>query len=913
MGTENAIQNITQDQNITQEGSKRAEHDISTDLFTSVEEYKEMTPELSVIRVPNINESRAVDFAKEAFLADSKLDSPAEIKIFDVGMYHSQYTNKSWWLIKLGTNIPVQTYIVDADDGSISTGWSLVESYEQEFATKNGKISPIISKNVGISNTDTKKVIVVLKDQPNIREITKYTEGLFNNELNESFESKDNAKINATIFKIRSTIIANASIFNIEHGQESVSLKITSLNGQIIYQGKLRNHIIANMSIGSLEDIAKLPEVVSIEPDQISIGHLDISTKAINADDVWPRLNGNTFTSNAGVVNEVSIFDSGVDCSHPALDCEASWNYVSDQENTVDDLQGHGTHVAGIVASNDATYRGVSSGARILNEKIAYRAADGSTYSPDSATIEALQHSYSYQSEVVQYSYGRLPLPSDYAADTQGNSEISKTFDAYVEAGLASVISAGNNGQPYSTINVPGDAYNVITVGNFDDMNTEGRSDDSVYIDSSRGYTGDLRTKPDVSAPGSNIMSCNTFWESTNDFIPMWGTSMAAPHVSGIAALLVDEWARQYSERLSGTGFVYGGPLAIRAIIYNSADETTGENTVAWNDRISGTGYVDAHAAIMNQASKNLVKILNVGNAANVYQDIYVYPGNVIKATVVWNRHVDIDTITPKSVSDIDLDLETTTGVVLASSQDGPTNWEKISYTHTGSPTTLRIRVNGFSVPTAVGSETVALAFSTGTGSSIVPDKIGVFRNGPWYLDYNGNRVWDPASGDVSFWFGTSGDLPLAGDWNGDGKDEIGVFRNGPWYLDYNGNRVWDPASGDVSFWFGTSGDLPLAGDWNGDGKDEIGVFRNGPWYLDYNGNRVWDPASGDVSFWFGTSGDLPVAGDWNGDGKDEIGVFRNGPWYLDYNGNRVWDPASGDVSFWFGTSGDKPVAGYWN
>ena len=194
-----------------------------------------------------------------------------------------------------------------------------------------------------------------------------------------------------------------------------------------------------------------------------------------------------------------------------------------------------------------------------------------------------------------------------------------------------------------------------------------------------------------------------------------------------------------------------------------------------------------------------------------------------------------------------------------------------------------------------------------------LPDQIGVFRNGPWYLDYNGNRVWDPESGDVSFWLGTSGDIPVAGDWNGDGKDEIGVFRNGPWYLDYNGNREWDPLSGDVSFWFGTSGDIPVAGDWNGDGKDEIGVFRNGPWYLDYNGNREWNPLAGDVSFWFGTSGDLPVAGDWNGDGKDEFGVFRNGPWYLDYNGNRAWDPSFGDISCWFGTSGDRPVSGVWS
>ena len=92
------------------------------------------------------------------------------------------------------------------------------------------------------------------------------------------------------------------------------------------------------------------------------------------------------------------------------------------------------------------------------------------------------------------------------------------------------------------------------------------------------------------------------------------------------------------------------------------------------------------------------------------------------------------------------------------------------------------------------------------------------------------------------------------------GADKIGVLRNGAWYLDYNGNRVWD--SGDVSGGFGTSGDLPVAGDWNVDGKDEIGVFRSGTWYLDYNGNRVWD--SGDVSGGFGTSGDLPVAGYWN-------------------------------------------------
>jgi len=50
--------------------------------------------------------------------------------------------------------------------------------------------------------------------------------------------------------------------------------------------------------------------------------------------------------------------------------------------------------------------------------------------------------------------------------------------------------------------------------------------------------------------------------------------------------------------------------------------------------------------------------------------------------------------------------------------------------------------------------------------ASNVPDQIGVFRNGLWYLDYNSNRNWDPSSGDVSCWFGTSGDKPVAGYWS---------------------------------------------------------------------------------------------------------------------------------------------------
>ena len=184
-------------------------------------------------------------------------------------------------------------------------------------------------------------------------------------------------------------------------------------------------------------------------------------------------------------------------------------------------------------------------------------------------------------------------------------------------------------------------------------------------------------------------------------------------------------------------------------------------------------------------------------------------------------------------------------------------------------------------------------------------DEIAVFRNGGWYSDKNGDGYW--TAGDTTGWFGAAGDMPAAGDWNGDGKDEIAVFRNGGWYFDKNGDGYW--TAGDTTGWFGATGDLPAAGDWDGDGKDEIAVFRNGGWYFDKNGDGYW--TAGDTTGWFGAAGDLPAAGDWDGDGKDEIAVFRNGGWYFDKNGDGYW--STGDTTGWFGATGDQPIAGNWN
>ena len=207
--------------------------------------------------------------------------------------------------------------------------------------------------------------------------------------------------------------------------------------------------------------------------------------------------------------------------------------------------------------------------------------------------------------------------------------------------------------------------------------------------------------------------------------------------------------------------------------------------------------------------------------------------------------------------------------------------------------------------------------------------KIGVFRKGSWYLDSNGNGVWNPGV-DASIPFGLAGDIPVTGNWNGsaDGKSKIGVFRNGTWYLDYPGTGAWVGCGApgniamDACYTFGIAGDIPVTGNWNGsaDGQSKIGVFRKGSWYLDGNGDGVWDPGA-DPSISFGIAGDIPVTGNWNGsaDGKSKIGVFRNGTWYLDYPGTGVWvgcgapaNPAQ-DACIPFGLPGDVPVVGDWN
>ena len=93
------------------------------------------------------------------------------------------------------------------------------------------------------------------------------------------------------------------------------------------------------------------------------------------------------------------------------------------------------------------------------------------------------------------------------------------------------------------------------------------------------------------------------------------------------------------------------------------------------------------------------------------------------------------------------------------------------------------------------------------------------------------------------------------------GSSKIGVYKDGAWYLDNDGSGTWN--AGDRANSFGAPGWTSVLGDWNGDGSTKIGIYKDGIWYLDYNGNGVWDTGIDKVNT-FGAAGWTPIVGDWN-------------------------------------------------
>lgn len=157
------------------------------------------------------------------------------------------------------------------------------------------------------------------------------------------------------------------------------------------------------------------------------------------------------------------------------------------------------------------------------------------------------------------------------------------------------------------------------------------------------------------------------------------------------------------------------------------------------------------------------------------------------------------------------------------------------------------------------------------------------------------------------FFFGTPGDVPFMGDWDGDGIKTPGAFRPGNGFAYIRNSN--DSGVADSSFFMGMKGDVPLVGDWDGDGADSFGVYRpsEGKFYL-RNSNTT---GFADVEFHFGVKGDVPFTGDFDGNGVTDIGLHRATTGLVYMRMTHTTGPA--DLEFHWGVAGDRVLAGDWD
>ncbi|AKB52358.1 Chitin binding protein [Methanosarcina barkeri str. Wiesmoor] len=337
-------------------------------------------------------------------------------------------------------------------------------------------------------------------------------------------------------------------------------------------------------SLAGRSDVSKieLDEVVSIvgqsEPSFKKIAaSTTLSTAAstnawgvdkIDAPAVWQQgINGKGIT--------VAVVDTGIDATHPDLDDlddnpstndpkVVGWvDYINSQSSAYDD-NGHGTHVAGIVSGtgDNGIQTGVAPGTKLLVAKVFDSEGDGYL----STCILGFEWAVNNNARIISFSGG----------SPEHDSLFTTMINKVVAAGVVPVIAAGNDGDGSGTITCPGDELNSLTVGATD-------SSDAIADFSSRGpVTLDDQTyiKPDISAPGVSIPSTYP----GDGYAYGDGTSMAAPHVSGTVALILEK-----------------KPTMTPAEVKKELESTAVDLGSAGKDNDYGSGRIDAYDAVFGK------------------------------------------------------------------------------------------------------------------------------------------------------------------------------------------------------------------------------------------------------------------------------------------------------------------------
>lgn len=619
-------------------------------------------------------------------------------------------------------------------------------------------------------------------------------------------------------------------------------------------------------------------------------------------------------TGNSNVV--IAVIDTGIKYTHEDLAAnmwtnpgEIEGNGIDDDNNgfvddfygydfffndsNPDDEHGHGTHVAGTigaVGNNNLGVVGVNWNVRMIAIKIYNSTGNGSTSA-------MLINAYNYvrmmkmrgvNIRIANNSYGGCDEACVYDQATKD------AIDALGEANVLQVFAAGNNSRNIENIPFFPASYTTPTILSVAS---------SDLSDNRSGFSNYGAASVDIAAPGTGILSTI---RSTTNYGMMSGTSMAAPHASGAAALLVS-----HNPNLSAA--------SLKATLMNTVDPLS-----QWIGFVKTGGRLNAFKALQNQTVCNFslsqtsifVPDLSGGNfSVNV-----VAPLNCDYSAVSNADWINVTAGNPGSgTSAISFSVAANNGLY----RTGTITIAGLTFSvtqHGGDPAPRQyLDFDGdgrtdFSAIQNVSGNMVWHNYRSGSGYAAT--NFGLFaQDVPVPADYDGDGKTDIAvwrggnAGEQSHFyvlrsidntmqtvaFGFGGDNPnLTQDFDGDGRADFTAIRT------IDSKLVWNSllsAGGTRSVQFGLAGDKPVRGDFDADGKADIAVYRNGSWY-------VQQSTAGFTAINFGIASDKPVPADYDGDFKTDFAVYRDGAWYYLKSSNGSF------AAFQFGTSGDLPTPG---
>lgn len=426
-----------------------------------------------------------------------------------------------------------------------------------------------------------------------------------------------------------------------------VTRRIQELGGTPQRHYRNIDQMVADVPLEAIGALAFVEGVEYISPDRevkSVASHLEVTTGANLANDIQVWADGQLSPLDGSGVT-VAVLDSGIDQDHFDLRDDVkgkrrvifSWDFTG--RGSVDDVFGHGTHIAGAIAGDGSSsaytskdFTGMAPGANLINFRVLDERGRGFVSSVVAAIDQAISIRTLYNIRVINLSLAAPPIDSYF------NDPLCQAVARATKAGIVVVAAAGNFGMDqngnkvYGGITSPGISPAAITVGATNTLGTNVRSDDSIAPYSSRGptmsrttdlltgeVTYDYLVKPDLVAPGCRVVSLERYQNylvttypvlhvdngptsSKGRYMTLSGTSMSTGVVSGAIALILQ----------ANPGLT---PNLVKSILMYSAQIMDGPDLFE-----QGAGMLNVDGAV--RLARSLSKVayaLPVGQKLNVY------------------------------------------------------------------------------------------------------------------------------------------------------------------------------------------------------------------------------------------------------------------------------------------------------